>query len=124
MIGKWHLGFCKKAYRPTSRGFDTFFGFYGGQITYYQHMVEKMPSGGYLINDYYSDDKPIFQDSYCGSDFTQEAIKIANQSKNKPFFTYLAYAVPHLPLSASEWWKKQIRMSFPNGGRHLSYEQM
>ena len=27
-IGKWHAGFRTKAYTPTWRGFDTFFGFY------------------------------------------------------------------------------------------------
>eukprot|EP00040_Diaphanoeca_grandis_P006394 m.37262 g.37262 ORF g.37262 m.37262 type:complete len:1122 (-) comp17613_c0_seq1:99-3464(-) len=29
-IGKWHLGFVYKQFTPTYKGFDSFFGYYGG----------------------------------------------------------------------------------------------
>ena len=41
MIGKWHLGFCKPAYRPVNRGFDSSFGSLAGQIDYYTHKIIK-----------------------------------------------------------------------------------
>ena len=35
MLGKWHLGHFKTAHLPTSRGFDSFVGFYSGfQVTF------------------------------------------------------------------------------------------
>lgn len=36
-IGKWHAGFRTKAYTPTWRGFDTFFGFYHWGEEYVDH---------------------------------------------------------------------------------------
>lgn len=34
---RWHLGYCKKEYTPTKRGFDSFYGFHAGNIGYFEH---------------------------------------------------------------------------------------
>lgn len=39
LIGKWHLGFYKRGFTPTQRGFDYHFGYYGGYIDYYNHSL-------------------------------------------------------------------------------------
>jgi len=72
MVGKWHLGFCKDSYKPSNRGFDTTFGLYGGQIEYFHHTV-----GPFKMLDYFRNDEPVLGKSYCGKDFTDEAIDIA-----------------------------------------------
>mmetsp|Transcript_9924 Transcript_9924/g.22798 ORF Transcript_9924/g.22798 Transcript_9924/m.22798 type:complete len:439 (-) Transcript_9924:21-1337(-) len=35
LIGKWHMGFQAWPYTPTHRGFDTFYGYYGGHVDYW-----------------------------------------------------------------------------------------
>jgi arylsulfatase A-like enzyme len=113
LIGKWHLGFCAKKYLPTSRGFDEHFGFLSGQIDYSKHTVSRDPksySGEYLITDYYANNTVHLSENYCSNEFTDRAIQVAKNSKNsKPFFTFLTYAVPHAPTSATNWWKNKVQ---------------
>ncbi|CAP34693.2 Protein CBR-SUL-3 [Caenorhabditis briggsae] len=41
LVGKWHLGYCKKEFLPTNRGFDYFYGFYGPQTGYFNHSADQ-----------------------------------------------------------------------------------
>jgi arylsulfatase B len=49
IVGKWHLGFHKKAYTPEARGFDTAYGYYTGNEEYWNHTSPCWGCGNYTL---------------------------------------------------------------------------
>ncbi|WP_420400455.1 sulfatase-like hydrolase/transferase [Flagellimonas sp.] len=112
-VGKWHLG-AVPDYHPNQRGFDEFYGFLGGGHDYFPNeytakYTQQKAAGQKVIFDYL---KPLehngqevvnpteyLTDELSGkaADFVEEA-----STKEKPFFLYLAYNAPHVPLEAKE----------------------
>lgn len=107
MIGKWHLGGPPK-YQPLNRGFDYHFGFYSGHLDYWNHKC----CG---IHDFHENGKPIFPNGHTTDLFTNKAIAlIEKQNENKPFFMYLCYNSPHVPLEpamCADWYGRFIKDS-------------
>ncbi len=89
-IGKWHLGSVYK-HRPLRQGFDYYYG-----ILYSNDMVNP---------DIYRNDENIehpADQTTLTKRYTEEAIKFIERSKDQPFFVYLPYTFPHVPLYASD----------------------
>jgi len=111
-IGKWHLGAAPK-YHPNNRGFHNFYGFLGGGHNYFPKKYQKayqrqLKAGNKNIKDYIlpleHNKKEIKETEYITDALSREAIndiKIASK-KETPFFIYLAYNAPHVPLEAKE----------------------
>ncbi|XP_067658819.1 arylsulfatase B-like [Haliotis asinina] len=106
MIGKWHLGFCKKECTPTYRGFDSFFGYYNAAEDYFNHKVD-----GYL--DYRDNELPArnYSGEYSALTFAQRAIDIIHEhNASQPLFLYLPYQNIHAPLEVP----KKYEDLYPN----------
>ncbi|XP_022328529.1 arylsulfatase I-like [Crassostrea virginica] len=106
MVGKWHLGYCKDSVTPTYRGFDSFYGFYGGQENYYTYNVAR-------YNDFRDNltavtpKNPNYPredvDGYSTFEYVKRAVEIVkNHDKTQPLFLYLAFQAPHTPLQAPQ----------------------
>ncbi|MEJ0106926.1 MAG: sulfatase-like hydrolase/transferase [Bacteroidota bacterium] len=97
MIGKWHLGDKHDYNYPTSQGFDSYYGLLYSHD--YRYPYVKTDS---TIKIYRNRTPEVFkpEDSLLTHLYTKEAISIIDkQKKDKPFFLYLAYNLPHLPVA-------------------------
>lgn len=98
LIGKWHLGFYQRQYTPTMRGYDSFFGYMGPYIDYYDYTLKDFDSNftrGFdmrrnltVANDF----DPI----YATTLFTNKAVDlISNHDKSTPLYLQLNHLAPH-----------------------------
>lgn len=104
MVGKWHLGHLP-SFLPTEQGFDSYYG-----LPYSNDMWPHHPE----VKDYYPP-LPLYRNtavidtiddqSMLTTNYTEEAINFIEQSKDKPFFLYLAHSMTHVPLFVSDKFK-------------------
>lgn len=93
LFGKWHLG-ADLEHGPTKQGFDEFFGLRGGFIHNYNHYFLH----GTGFHDLYEGTKEVFAPGkYFPDMVTERAIQFIDKNKDKPFFMYVAFNVPHYP---------------------------
>lgn len=99
--GKWHLG-DKTQYLPTNHGFDHYFG-----IPYSNDML---PGDSKWNKDW--PELPLIKDTaviernpdqrLLTKRYTEHAVNFVEENQDKPFFLYVPYTFPHVPLFASE----------------------
>ncbi|XP_040911133.1 arylsulfatase I-like [Toxotes jaculatrix] len=100
MVGKWHLGFYRKACLPTRKGFDTFFGSLTGSVDYYSYGSCDGP--GLCGYDLHDDEGVAWgqEGKYSTVLFTQRARKIleSHNPADRPLFLLLSLQAVHTPL--------------------------
>ncbi|XP_072030889.1 arylsulfatase B-like [Amphiura filiformis] len=111
LVGKWHLGMSRNNCLPLNRGFDSFFGIYGGSGDYYTHRVHRnAPSGEFSIEGYdFRDNERVAKElsgQYATKLYGNRALEIIEQHANntiqKPLFLFLSMQTPHCPIQAPD----------------------
>ncbi|XP_026682470.1 uncharacterized protein LOC103513493 isoform X2 [Diaphorina citri] len=121
IVGKWHLGFYKKEYTPTFRGFESHLGYWTGHQDYFDHSAEEMVRKNEKMwgLDMRRDLEPAWDlhGKYSTDVFTAEAVDIIhNHSTDEPLFLYLAHAATH---SANPYEPLQAPDHYLNIHRHI-----
>ena len=102
IIGKWHLGSQPK-FLPMNQGFDYWFG------VPYSNDNDSISAPG---NSYLSGPPlPLYENNTIlersvsmktiTKRYTDKAIEFIKKEKNNPFFLYVPYTMPHVPIDAS-----------------------
>jgi arylsulfatase len=99
-MGKWGLGSPENSGDPAKQGIDHFFGYYC-QAHAHNHYPQYLYRNGKKVelegNDGTATGKQYTQDM-----FESEALTFIRNHKDKPFFLYLPFTVPHLALQVPD----------------------
>ena len=112
-IGKWHLGHAKD-FLPRRHGFDESLRMDQGSLFLPEDddnvvnakidfdPIDKLLWGNlpYAVN--FNEGPRMNPDGHLTDYLTDEAVKVIEKNKNRPFFLYLAYWAVHSPLQAKK----------------------
>ena len=111
LVGKWHLGGIPELH-PQRRGFDEFFGFLGGQHTYFNQTQAVIWRGR----------ERVAEPEYLTDAFAREAVSFIDRHQAEPFFLYLAFNAVHTPLEADS--ARRQRFADLGDERQVTYAAM
>ena len=92
LFGKWGLGEANTTGRPTQKGFDEFFGY-----------LNQTHAHTYYPDNLWHNDEEVFlpgnlagvKREYSPDLIAERALEFVRNSKDQPFFLYLALTIPH-----------------------------
>lgn len=99
LVGKWHLGEWLPGQLPMGQGFDHQYGHYGWGIDYTTHTIPHNAPAIFCVHDWHRDQRPVLEKGYSTDLIADEAVRLLSlQSKDQPFFHYIAFNAIHGPL--------------------------
>jgi arylsulfatase A-like enzyme len=114
VFGKWHLGW-QKPFLPLQNGFDEYVGLpYSNDMWPYTHGFENFPPGdARRVRDFpplpLFDGNEVVNPNVQPEDqkgltklYADKAISFIERNQARPFFLYVPFAMPHVPLYATQ----------------------
>lgn len=122
VIGKWGLGMANTTGSPLKQGFDYFYGYLDQKQAhnYYPTHLWENDQWDTLANSFIDVHRKVDSASataetfayYKGKDYaitkmTEKAVSFIRDQRDKPFFLYLPFTIPHVSLQAPEEYIRQ-----------------
>ena len=99
IIGKWDLAGPDSTGIPNQQGFDYSFGYLHSSRAHNYYPDYLWRNGEKVMLESNQNGKGM---QYTHDLFTEEALDYVEQKKDRPFFLYLAYTIPHAELAVPE----------------------
>lgn len=100
IFGKWHLGTLVE-FGPLRNGFDEYLGIpYSNDNSKYHPVVRDMPPLPLYDGEMIVETDP--DQAQFTRRFTERAVRFIEVNRGRPFFLYVPYVMPHVPVFASE----------------------
>jgi len=109
-IGKWHLGGFNDGMRPNDQGFDDSLMLNSSLYFPKNHpdivnakidsAIEDMVWASSQYAASFNGSEPFKPGGYITDYYTDEAVKVIDNNKDRPFFLYLGHFAPHNPLQS------------------------
>lgn len=96
IFGKWHLGDADR-YHPLNRGFDEFYGFRGGDRSYFPYDPKPAQNDQRLERNMGHFEE---HDGYLTDTLGDEAAAFIDRNQDHPFFFMLSFNAVHTPMDA------------------------
>lgn len=109
-VGKWSLGDVGSASTPLQRGFDYAFGFYNQGAAHAQYPQTMDENDKAVVIPENTGGK---RGAYAHDLMTGRAFDFIRRAKDRPFFLYLAYTLPHAEILVPEDSLAPYRGKFP-----------
>lgn len=100
-IGKWGLGMVGTPGDPNKQGFDLFYGFLCQEHAH-NHYPRFLWRNGKKETLPGNDGSSATGQTFAQDKFVEEAIAFLKQPREKPFFLYLPFTIPHLAIQVPE----------------------
>ena len=110
--GKWHMGSPPESL-PRKYGFHSSYGYFHGQIDPYTHLYKNGEAC------WHRNDELLTEEGHATDLITEEAVRVITAKRDKPFFLYVAYSVPHFPLDEPEEWTAPYKDVYEDASRRL-----
>ncbi|HZU39131.1 MAG TPA: sulfatase-like hydrolase/transferase [Gemmataceae bacterium] len=110
LFGKWHLG-LRPEVGPRQFGFDQTYGYLHGQLDQLTHVYKNGD------RTWHRNDQLLEEKGHATDLITEETIRFLSTKRTAPFFLYVAFSVPHVPLQEEDRWLAPYMESIPDPSR-------